>query len=273
MEPTTLSDTESAKEGWSVFPLQVAALAGTYIASGWIGLEFASYHANATLIWPPTGICLAALVICGRRLWIGVWLGAFALSLMHGSPVSVCLGFAAGNTLMPVVGALLLVHVFDFRPTLERVRDVVALVLAGGALPATISAGIGVATLWLHGSLPASEIATVGSIWWAGDFEIRQALEDPVEHHANLSPSEIRTQTEMRAGPSESDVLVGCSCHIEAVGFVAKGAIDVAAEFTASLGCVASLGAEFVGQFSAAAEASVSVEVSVSASAEVGGST
>lgn len=170
MDTSTPSDTGSAEVGWSVFSLQVAALAGAYIASGWFGLEFASYQEHATLIWPPTGICLAALIIGGRRLWIGVWLGAFTLSLMNGSPVSVCLGIAAGNTLMPLVGALLLERVFDFRPTLERVRDVVALVLAGGALPATISAGIGVATLWLHGSIPVSKIPAVLSIWWAGDL-------------------------------------------------------------------------------------------------------
>lgn len=171
LETTTPRESGSdEKADWRVFPLQVAALAGVYVASGWFGLGFAFQYENVSLIWPPSGLCLAALIIWGPRLWIGVWLGTFGLSLINGSPVPVAVGFAVGNTLMAVVGSWLLVHVFDLRASLERVRDVLLLVFVGGALAAMISAGVGVATLWLHGSVATSEIGAVLAIWWPGDL-------------------------------------------------------------------------------------------------------
>ncbi len=158
------------RESWRVLLPMVAALALAYVATGWVGLGFAFYQENVTLIWPPTGLCLAALIVWGPRLWMGVWLGAFALSVLNGSALSISLGFATGNALMSVVGARLLVRFFDFRPSLTRVRDVMALVFIGGGVAATISATIGATTLWLHGDIPASNFDTVLSIWWRGDL-------------------------------------------------------------------------------------------------------
>jgi integral membrane sensor domain MASE1/two-component sensor histidine kinase len=163
-------DVESADEGWQYFPLQVIVLAALYVASGWFGLGFAFDQEFVTLIWPPTGLSLAALIVLGPRLWVGVWLGVFSLSLLNGAPLSVALGFSVGNTLMPVVGAWLVQRFTDFRPSLERIRDVIALVSLGGVVAATISAVLGVTTLWLNGLLATPEISQVAWNWWRGDL-------------------------------------------------------------------------------------------------------
>ena len=54
-------------------------LAGAYFAAGRLGLQLASVHENATAVWPPTGIALAALLLWGYGLTPGVFLGAFLL--------------------------------------------------------------------------------------------------------------------------------------------------------------------------------------------------
>ena len=50
--------------------VRIAAALGVgvvYFAAGKLGLAFAIVHANATAVWPPTGIALAAMLLLGRR--------------------------------------------------------------------------------------------------------------------------------------------------------------------------------------------------------------
>jgi len=149
---------------------QVSLLAVLYVATGMFGLEFANYHQNATLVWPPTGLALAALILFGQRLWPGVFVGALCLN----SQVAVSgwiafTGIAIGNTLEAVVGTFLLVRLSDFRPNLERPRDAAVFLLFGVASCTLISSTIGISSLFLAGSVGADDIGLVWLIWWLGD--------------------------------------------------------------------------------------------------------
>src|SRR5438034_4321185 len=110
------------------FVARVLAIAGVYFASAKFGLALANTQGSVTAIWPPTGIALAALVIWGYRFWPGVALGALLANLWTGVPIYAVLRIAAGNTLEALTGAFLLHRFAGFRPALERVRDVIALV-------------------------------------------------------------------------------------------------------------------------------------------------
>jgi len=158
---------------WNAFSppaVRIGMLACAYFITARVGLDCAHYQDNATLVWPPSGIALAALILFGVRLWPGVFLGTLALNLSTAHLGGVAsLAVATGNTLEPVVGALLLNRFASFRPTFERVRDVIVF-LAIGALGCTIvSATTGVAALSLTGSLGGADPWTVWLIWWLGD--------------------------------------------------------------------------------------------------------
>jgi integral membrane sensor domain MASE1 len=43
-------------------------VASVYMLTGKLGLALASVHPSATPVWPPTGIALAALLVCGSRV-------------------------------------------------------------------------------------------------------------------------------------------------------------------------------------------------------------
>ena len=47
-----------------------------YVLSARLGLMISPVSGFATLVWPPTGIALAALLLRGVRLWPAVMLGA-----------------------------------------------------------------------------------------------------------------------------------------------------------------------------------------------------
>jgi integral membrane sensor domain MASE1/anti-sigma regulatory factor (Ser/Thr protein kinase) len=146
----------------------VLILALLYFASAKLGLTLAFGTPNVTTVWPPTGIALAALVLAGRRLWPGVLLGAFLANVTTDVPVYTAAGIAIGNTLEAVVGATLLDR-FGFRPKLERLGDIFALVVLAGFLSTTVSATIGVASLSVGDSLTQSALST-WRIWWLGDM-------------------------------------------------------------------------------------------------------
>lgn len=143
-------------------------LFAAYVSAAVLGLRFDAVSGFATLVWPPTGIALAALLLFGYRLWPAILLGAFVANLITGAAPAVAIGIGIGNTLEAVVGTYLL-RATGFHPSLGRVRDV--LLLIGLALVATaVSATIGVTTLWLGNVVNAASLVATWRAWWVGDM-------------------------------------------------------------------------------------------------------
>ncbi len=146
----------------------IATLAFLYFVTGWIGLSLGAVGGLATAVWPPTGLALAALLRVGPDLWPGIALGAFAVNVAAGAPWWAALFIAAGNTTAGVCGAGLMRRAAaDAR--LERVRDVLALVVLAGAVAPLLSATTGVASGVLSGMMPAADAPRAWFTWWLGD--------------------------------------------------------------------------------------------------------
>jgi PAS domain S-box-containing protein len=149
--------------------LRVAALAAVYYVAARIGLSYASIGHSVSLVWPPTGVALAALIALGYRFWPGVALGAFLANASTPVPLTVAAGIAVGNTLEALVAAYLVRRVAGARPRLDNMRTVRALVLGAAPLGALVSASIGVTTLWASGELPGPTLGSAFALWWSGD--------------------------------------------------------------------------------------------------------
>jgi serine phosphatase RsbU (regulator of sigma subunit) len=152
------------------YAISIVAVAAVYVASGKLGLDLAFTTGSVTAIWPPTGIALAALVLGGYRMWPAVALGALLTNINTGINAGTILGITLGNTLEALVGAYLLLDVIGFRPTLERVGDVLALVAFGAVISTMVSATIGVTSLVIGGSVDFADIPSVWRTWWLGDM-------------------------------------------------------------------------------------------------------
>jgi PAS domain S-box-containing protein len=120
------------------------------------------------LVWPPTGVALAALVAMGYRFWPGVALGAFLANAATPVSLPAAAGIAIGNTLEALAAAYLMRRAGP-RPRLDVMRTVRTLVLAAAPLGALASASLGVATLWASGELPAQTVGSALGVWWTGD--------------------------------------------------------------------------------------------------------
>jgi signal transduction histidine kinase/ActR/RegA family two-component response regulator len=155
---------------WSINDLVKAALfAALYLVVAHFGLQIHPVNTFATLVWPPTGIALAAILLLGFRFWPSIAVGAFLANLWAGASVPVAAGIAAGNTLEALISASLLLRISGFRPSLERLQDVLGLVGFAAIFSSAISATIGVSSLVLGGILPPGRFAATWDAWWLGD--------------------------------------------------------------------------------------------------------
>ena len=147
---------------------QIPLLALVYFAAAKLGLSLAAVHSNVTPVWPPTGIAIAALLIFGRRVWPGVFLGALATNVLTDIPAASAIGIAIGNTLEAVVAFWLLQRV-RWRNSLDSVADVMRFVGCAAILAPMVSATIGILSLYLGGAAQWSNFWSLWLTWWIGD--------------------------------------------------------------------------------------------------------
>ncbi|MDC4223052.1 MAG: MASE1 domain-containing protein [Candidatus Manganitrophus sp.] len=126
-------------------------LAAVYFVAGKLGLMLAFLHENASAVWPPAGIALAAVLLFGYRVWPGIFLGAFLANVTTAGSVATSLGIATGNTLEALIGAWLVQRFANGLHAFDRPQDVFKYVLLAAFFSTTLSATFGVTSLTLGG--------------------------------------------------------------------------------------------------------------------------
>lgn len=154
----------------AAFATEVVVLAALYVLAARAGLKIDAVGGFAALIWPPSGIALAALLIRGYRLWPGVALGAFVANALTGAPIAAALGIAVGNTLEALFAVYALRLIPDFHRTLDRLIDAFSLLVVGGLVSTAISATVGVLSLRLGGIISSAQLVDTWRAWWLGDL-------------------------------------------------------------------------------------------------------
>jgi PAS domain S-box-containing protein len=137
-------------------------------ASSKIRLLVPIVQQRVTLLWPPAGIALAAVLLGGSWVWPAIAAASLLVSFSTGTPPVAAAIIAAGNTLGALAGGWLLRRV-GFRNSLDRVRDVLALLAFGVAVSPVINTAVGVAALNLAWEVPTERVLRSALSWWLGD--------------------------------------------------------------------------------------------------------
>ncbi|GAB6054386.1 hypothetical protein JCM17960_32060 [Magnetospira thiophila] len=158
--------------------LETLALALVYVIAGKVGQALALPHSNVTLLWPPSGIALAAVLGMGARSLPGLWIGAVVVNgwdflALAAPPPTETLALASaimglGSILQPYVGALAVRRFSDPGNPLSTVRAGAAFI---GLAPliCLVSASIGSSGLLGTGLIPLEQWQTTFATWWIGD--------------------------------------------------------------------------------------------------------
>jgi len=153
--------------------LEIFVVALLYFAFAQLGFLFAMPGANITLLWLPSGLAMAGVVLLGNHAAVGVFAGAFLANYLSlgtatpDTPVQVALAVAAGNA----VGSLLTAALFSRFITLNALRLDVSqillflLIAMFGTLPSALWGA-----LQLTPGVAAPQALWSGTLtWWAGD--------------------------------------------------------------------------------------------------------
>lgn len=158
---------------------RVLIVALAYAVAGKLGLLLAIPPGYATAVWPASGVALAAILLWGRSMWIGVMLGSFAVNLStswdSGSAGEVLRSLAlasaigAGAAAQAVIGAALIRQVGGLRNIFTQEVRIFRVLLLGGPLSCVTNASLGVGSLWTAGLIPDENLLFNWWTWWVGD--------------------------------------------------------------------------------------------------------
>ncbi len=109
--------------------LHAGILALAYFVTGKLAVSILGLvKAEASPVWPPAGIALAAMLLQGRQMWPFIALGSVLLNTTGGLPSAVIVTSAFSVTVQALVGESALRR-SGFSTKLDRLRDVLALVV------------------------------------------------------------------------------------------------------------------------------------------------
>lgn len=160
----------------SVAIIRILALTVVYFCAGKLGLALAITYSSISPIWPATGLALAALLLCGYRVWPAILIGAFLVNLTavpsaaFGPKIAQAVGISIGNTIEALAGAWLTLRFANGRNAFERVTTIFRYTLLAGAVSTALSATIGALTLLGCGLLSAPAFGQAWLTWWLGDM-------------------------------------------------------------------------------------------------------
>lgn len=158
---------------------RVLVTAFFYLVLGRLGLMLAVSPGYATAIFPSAGVSVVALLLWGRRLTAGVYLGSLLLNLLVGfensqglpsfSQMSLAAVIAAGASLQAYAGWKMIDRWVSKPIQLSSDRDLFLFFAIIGPLSSLISPSVGVASLYISGAIPPSNFFLTWWNWWVGD--------------------------------------------------------------------------------------------------------
>ncbi|MEI9898094.1 MAG: MASE1 domain-containing protein [Chthoniobacter sp.] len=161
---------------WREILIIVAGALG-YFLIGWLSLRFALTQANASAVWVLSGLCIGSLARFGDRRWPAVFLGPLLLNYViarqngvaYGPASLSAIGVALAEVGEALVGARLTRRYFGSPPTLASPGSISALLFWVSFVPALVSMGGGILSLYLTGLIPPANIPAVAVTWTLGN--------------------------------------------------------------------------------------------------------
>ena len=153
---------------WRYF-LAVGAIALTYYWASQFAISTLTLSSEIYPMWPAAGIAQTALLVFGRQLWPGIALGGFLFSMsVPPTNIATALISAAARTLQAWTGTYLLQRI-NFSARLDRLKDVLAIVVLAALGSTLINSTIGSIVVCLSGLSSWSNFRTIWGTWWVGD--------------------------------------------------------------------------------------------------------
>jgi diguanylate cyclase (GGDEF)-like protein/PAS domain S-box-containing protein len=156
--------------------VEALAIAMVYVGTAQPGFLIAISPGNVTVVWPPSGIALAAMLLLGYRAGAGVWLGSFLANLLFfifhdvlaTTAVITAGSIATGSMLQAFLAAFLYRRMIGAHIPPGLTASFKFMVIA--ALSCLLAATVGVGSLALSRAIVRTNYADTWLTWWIGDL-------------------------------------------------------------------------------------------------------
>ncbi|RLA24199.1 MAG: hypothetical protein DRQ61_01595 [Gammaproteobacteria bacterium] len=152
---------------WIVFTVTLA-----YYLAGQVGLLFSIPPSNAGVIWPASGIALAAVMVFGWTAIVGVFIGNF-LTVFPLFPEEVTLFLSCingfGAALQVTLAAWLINRFVNLSDGFSTEKDIFKFLFLGGPLASLVSPSFNLSVHLKTGLLGAERFWESWLFWWIGD--------------------------------------------------------------------------------------------------------
>jgi PAS domain S-box-containing protein len=164
---------------WKRRLTQAGVVAAAYYLTGRLAVSLAIPPGVATVVWPPSGVALTAVLLWGGQVWPGIWLGSVlinigtlydASSIASAARAILVVGtIGIGSTLQPLLGAFLIRRFIGSTNLLDGPRDAFAFV-GIEAISCVVASLIGTTSLCLGAFAPWWAYRHTWFTWWMGDL-------------------------------------------------------------------------------------------------------
>jgi diguanylate cyclase (GGDEF)-like protein/PAS domain S-box-containing protein len=156
--------------------VEALAIAIVYIATAQLGFLAAIPPGNVTVVWPPSGIALAAMLLLGYRAWAGVWLGSFLVNVLFfvfhdalfSTAVTAASSIAAGSTLQAFLAAFLYRRMIG--PGIPHELKGVFNFMTLATLSCLVAPTVGMRSLVFSSAATWADYTDTWLTWWLGDL-------------------------------------------------------------------------------------------------------
>ena len=140
----------------------------SYFLAAHLDLKLVNLQNGEGIIWVPSGIALAAILLRGNRIIPIVFAASFIVELTSGQSPLIATAIAAGNTTECALGAYLVNRFAGGRKAFSRPANVLRFSLLAGAVATLASATIGTTVTSAPIEISHTEVLATLFAWWAG---------------------------------------------------------------------------------------------------------
>ncbi len=174
-----MAKTPASIQNLPLFISQILLLAVLYFAAGQASFSLSVSHSIITLVvFAAEGFALSFVILWGKRLWLGVFLGQLVLALYNGLAWQLAFGISIINSLEAVIGAILF-HRMAIQAPFAKMRDTLGLLILIFFVLQPFSATLGTLLLWVGNVVPGTQLISSWFSWWFGN-SLGQALITPL---------------------------------------------------------------------------------------------
>ncbi len=152
----------------------IGVVAGVYFVFGLLGLLLRIPADPVEILMPATGVALAATLLLGNRILLGVVIGSFCVNAwaFDFNPEFLPLYSAStiGSTLSALIGASLIRRMIGFPNPLVEGRRIILFMLLGGPLSCLLSATISISVMHGLDIITLADVPLAWLNWWVSDI-------------------------------------------------------------------------------------------------------